>query len=376
LSATDSLTDDRIRDWLALAVLPGLGCTLIHRLIAACGSPAAVLAAGRAVTQVEGIGPKLAAVFDNSTILAQASAWAVREQERVVAAKVQLLSYADSLYPSQLRTIHDPPVLLWCRGDLSCLPQPAVAIVGSRSATGYGRKVSFQLARQLVEAGLTVVSGLAEGIDGQAHAGALAAGGRTAAVLGCGVDVVYPRFHSRLYEQIQAQGLLISEYPLGTPPEGFRFPARNRIISGLCLGVVVVEATARSGSLITASLAVEQNREVFAVPGRIDSPQSEGAHSLIQQGAKLVHSVEDILVELPTAKNKSNDGQKQQEATITPDLSQIEQQVLALFDAYPTNVEELTEKSGLSPIELHNLLLALELKALVRQLPGQQYEKA
>jgi DNA processing protein len=362
---------DEIRNWLALAALPGLGCTLIHRLIAVFGSPQAVMAAGRAVSQVEGIGPRLAAMFDNPTALAQARHWATQELERAAQAKVQLLCCADSRYPFLLSTLPDPPVLLWCRGDLSCLQQPTVALVGSRSATSYGRKVSFLLARQLTQAGCVVVSGLAEGIDGQAHAGALAAGGRTIAVLGCGVDVIYPRFHSRLYEQIQAQGLLISEYPLGIQPDSFRFPARNRIISGLSLGVVVVEAAARSGSLITARLALEQNREVFAVPGRIDSPQSEGAHHLIQQGAHLVHSVEDILRELPT----TSSGKEATSLVIPEDLAEPEKELLTLLEVYPVDIEELTAKSGLPVSALHALLLNLELKGIIRQLPGQQYER-
>lgn len=360
-----------IRDWLALVSLPGLGPALIQRLLAAFGSPKAVLAAGRAVAHADGIGPKLATLFSNQAVLAQARSWAAKEQERAAAAGVRLLSCFDPLYPPLLRTIHDPPVLLWCRGDLACLQKTAVALVGSRSASGYGRNVSFQFARQLVQAGFTVVSGMAEGIDGQAHAGALAAGGRTVAVLGCGADVVYPRFHSRLYGQILAQGLIVSEYPLGTPPEGFRFPARNRIISGLSLGVIVVEAAARSGSLITARMALEQNREVFAVPGRIDSPQSEGAHRLIQQGAHLVHSFEDILAELPGI----GGGDKPAAPSLPDDLPAAERSVLALLADCPADIEELTAKSGLPVSELHGLLLALELKGLIRQLPGQQYER-
>jgi DNA processing protein len=366
---------DSIRDWLALAALPGLGCTLIHRLIAAFGTPQAVLNAGRAVSQAEGIGPRLAAVFDNPTALAQARSWAAQEQERAAKIGVQLLCCDDlSFYPSLLQTIPDPPVLLWCRGDFSCFQLPTVALVGSRSATSYGRKVSFLLARQLTEAGCAVVSGLADGIDGQAHAGALAAGGRTIAVLGCGVDVIYPRFHNRLYEQIAAQGLIVSEYSLGTQPEGFRFPARNRIISGLSLGVVIVEAAARSGSLITARMALEQNREVFAVPGRIDSPQSEGVHRLIQQGAYLIHSVDDILMELPTA--ALNGERRDEPAPMAEELSTSEKELLTLIDdPSPADIEELTEKSKLPVSDLHGLLLGLELKGLIRQLPGQQYER-
>ncbi|WP_417909084.1 DNA-processing protein DprA [Candidatus Electronema sp. PJ] len=368
-------SNDEIRAWLVLAAMPGLGCILIHRLIAAFGSPQAALAAGQAVIQVEGIGPKLAALFANPTALARASSWAIREQERAAAAGVQLLSCTDPRYPPLLRAIHDAPVLLWCRGDLSHLQHSAViALVGSRAATSYGRKISFLLARQLSQAGFTVVSGLAEGIDGQAHAGALAAGGSTVAVLGSGVDIIYPHFHGHLYKQIQEKGLLISEYPLGTPVDGFRFPARNRIISGLSLGVVVVEASAKSGSRITAQHALEQNREVFAVPGRIDSPQSEGTHRLIQQGAKLVHSVEDILAELPMTTGY------EQEAVETPpplpeDLSDLERKLLSLLASSPTDIEELTEKSGQPVAALHGHLLELELKGLIRQLPGQQYER-
>ncbi len=365
---------DAVRDWLTLAALPGLGCALIHRLAAAFGSPHAVLAAGRAVSEAEGIGPRLTAVFTNQSLLAQARSWAAQEQERAAQSGVLLLSCDDPRYSSLLRTIHDPPVLLWCLGDAACLTQPAVALVGSRSSSSYGRNVSFMLAKQLAQAGFAVVSGLAEGIDGQAHAGALAVGGRTIAVLGCGVDVVYPRFHKKLYEQVAAAGLIISEYPLGTPPEGFRFPARNRIISGLSLGTVVVEAAGRSGALITARMALEQNREVFAVPGRIDSPQSEGTHRLIQKGeAHLVHSVEDILTELPVGTRRTL---AQNKSAVPEDLSAEEQALLQLLHpAASVDIEELMEKSGLPAGTLHGLLLGLELKGLLRQLPGQQYER-
>ena len=366
---------DAVSDWLTLAALPGLGCTLIHRLAAAFGSPQAILAAGRDVSHVEGIGPRLAAVFTNQYLLAKTRSWAAQEQERAERLGVLLLPYDDPRYPSLLRTIHDPPVLLWCRGDAACLNQPAAALVGSRSASSYGRKVSFMLARQLVQAGFAVVSGLAEGIDGQAHAGALAGNGRTVAVLGCGVDVVYPRFHKQLYEQVAAAGLIVSEYPLGTPPEGFRFPPRNRIISGLSLGAVVIEAAARSGALITARMALEQNREVFAVPGRIDSPQSQGPHRLLQQGAHLVHSVDDILAELPAASLRA--AAPDSKSAVSVELSAAEQKLLRLLPpSASVDIEELMEKSGLPAGQLHALLLGLELKGLLCQLPGQQYERA
>jgi DNA processing protein len=365
---------DAVSDWLTLAALPGLGCALIHRLAAAFGSPRAILAAGRAVAQVEGIGPRLAAVFTNQPLLARTRSWAAQEQERAARISAFILPWDDSRYSSLLRTIHDPPVLLWCRGDAACLTQPAIALVGSRSASSYGRKVSSMLALQLAQTGFTVVSGLAEGIDGQAHAGALAASGRTIAVLGCGIDIIYPRFHKKLYEQIAATGLIVSEYPLGTPPEGFRFPPRNRIISGLSLGTVVVEAAARSGALITARMALEQNREVFAVPGRIDSPQSKGPHRLLQEGAHLVHSVDDILAELPAASLRAAAPDSGTAAPV--ELSAAEQELLLLLPSSASmDIEELMEKSCLPAGQLHGLLLGLELKGLLRQLPGQQYER-
>ena len=361
------------RQWLTLVALPGLGCTLIHRLLAAFGSPGQVLAAGKAVARVDGVGGQLAAVFSSRKKLDQARCWAEAEYGRICRKNVHLLCYSDPDYPVQLRTIHDPPLLLYCQGNLQCLQEPSIAIVGSRAATSYGKRVSSMLAGQLARAGIVVVSGLALGIDGKAHAGVLAAGGTTIAVLGCGLDVVYPRSHAALYEQIRREGLLVSEYPLATRPEGFRFPARNRIISGLAAGVIVVEATCRSGSLITARMALEQGREVFAVPGRIDSKKSEGCHRLLRQGAHLAQSAKDVLDELQLAATMH-------EPTVAPPAGQVsvsdtEQQLLACLDVYPVDIDELAVKSGFEPAVLHALLLHLELKGLIRQLPGQQYER-
>ncbi|NLB07392.1 MAG: DNA-protecting protein DprA, partial [Desulfobulbaceae bacterium] len=244
-----------------------------------------------------------------------------------------------------------------------------------RAASDYGRRVAALLAGDLAAQGLTVVSGAAYGIDAAAHRAALVAGGRTAAVLGCGVDVAYPRTHADLLREIADQGVLLSEYPLGTRPEGFRFPARNRIISGLVQGVVVVEATEKSGSLITARLALDQGREVFAVPGRIDSPKSTGAHRLIQQGARLVQTVQDILDEL------SWEGRLAAPVpAMAPDaprarLAPGEQSLLDSLDTYPRDIDTLVRQTGLPVGEIHALLLQLELSGLVRQLPGKLYER-
>jgi len=379
-----------IRDWLALAALPGMGCVLTRRLLAAFGTPGKVLAAGKAVAEVPGVGRNLVELFSTPSRLDKARFRAEQEWSRIRAENIRLLCCDDPLYPSLLLNIHDYPILLYCFGDPDCLRVPAVAVVGSRTPTNYGKSVSAALARQLVANGLAVVSGLAKGIDGQAHIGALEAGGKTIAVLGCGLDVVYPGEHASLYKKIGEQGLLISEYPLGTPPEGFRFPARNRIVSGLSLGVVIVEAAIRSGALITARLALEQNREVFAVPGRIDSLKSEGPHGLLRQGAALVRSVEDILAELPPSARSgeaplSADHKKTSAApSVAPrnlnplpdDLSAAEKDLMLVIKNTSIDIEQLSEISDFPLNTLHGLLLGLELRGLIRQLPGQQYVRA
>lgn len=370
-----ALLREDIKDWLALAALPGVGCALIHRLLDVFDSPAAVFAAEKSVARVEGVGKQLSGVFCDRAVRARCREWADQEYERLRARGIHLLCCADPLYPSLLRTIYDPPVLLYLLGNIECLSRPSVALIGSRAATSYGKRISAQLAGEMARAGLVVTSGLAMGIDGCAHAGCLEADGVTIAVLGCGVDVIYPRSHAALYARIQEKGLVVSEYPLGTRPDGFRFPARNRIISGLAQGVIVVEATCKSGSLITARLALDQGRDVFAVPGRIDSMKSEGTHRLIQQGAKLVQSAEDVLVELqPGTAMHQVDGGPTADAD-SERLSGPEEQLLGILDVYPVNIDELIAQTGLAPGPLHDLLLHLELKGCIRQLPGQQYEK-
>lgn len=357
-------------DWLTLSFLPGLGCTLINRLVERLGTPGAVLQVKGRLDKIGGVGPHLQTVLRDPRQVDQARQRAVHELKRIEQIGGHLLT--PDTFPPALSTIADSPVLLWCRGDGQWLHRPAVAVIGSRAASDYGRRSGAALAAALVEAGYVVVSGAAYGIDAAAHRGALHAGGGTIAVLGCGVDVVYPRTHTDLYRDILASGLLLSEYPLGTPPEGFRFPARNRIISGLALGVVVVEATEQSGSLITARLALDQGREVFAVPGRIDSPKSAGTHRLIQQGAHLVHTAADILDHLSWSGNPRDVAVRPPSAAAP--VSDGERQVLDSLDTYPRDIDTLVRLSGLSLVELHGLLLQLELKGMVRQLPGQQFE--
>ena len=362
-------------DWLTLNFLPGFGCTYINRLVQVAGSPKQALSADSGQLQAAGIGPRLAAVLNNRVQLQAARARAGSELEALAKQEISLLSCTSPQYPSLLLSLTDRPVVLYGHGDLCCLDQPALAIVGSRSATEYGQRVAAALASELARREITIVSGAAFGIDASAHRGALAASGRTVAVLGCGVDVVYPPSHKQLLDTIVEQGLVLAEYPLGTQPEGFRFPARNRIISGLASAVLVVEATEKSGSLITAALGLEQGREVFAVPGRIDSPKSAGTHRLIQQGACLVQTADDILEALGWDREIKSQHAQPDADPGARSLSVEEQALLELIEPYPTTIDALIRKTTFAAAAVHALLLQLELKGYVRHLPGQQYER-
>jgi DNA processing protein len=301
-----------------------------------------------------------------------------------------ILELSDLGYPAPLRAIPDAPELLYCDGMLETVDAQAIAVVGSRRATPYGLRVARTLAHELSRLGFTIVSGMARGIDGAAHEGALAAGGRTIAVLGCGVDVIYPPDHRRLREEIVAAGALLSELPPGSPPLARNFPRRNRILSGLSLGVIVVEAAEDSGSLITAKLALDQGREVFAVPGSIEAPTSRGTHRLLKEGAKLTETVDDIVEELlpqferplivPSARSgegKKHDARTAVETTIALfELSPDERKVYALVGDDPMSIDELTEQAALTPAAVARTLLELELKNAVQQLPGQRYHRS
>lgn len=273
---------------------------------------------------------------------------------------------SDPDYPPLLREIIDPPLALHTRGDRSLFKSTAVAIVGSRRASPYGVNAATELTRQLVSAGLTIVSGRARGIDGAAHQSALASSGKTIAVLGTGIDIVYPRSHGKMFREIERDGLIVSEFAPGTPPFAENFPIRNRVISGLCAGTVIVEATSRSGSLITARMAAEQGREVFAVPGSIFSKGSEGTHRLIQYGAKLVHDADDVLDELPgNFKRKS-----EEPAEVPPELSEV---LGALTREDATHVDTLAARLSRPSSAVAQELLQLELGGWIRALPGARY---
>jgi DNA processing protein len=359
--------------WLALRGIPGVGPVLFHRLLQAYGNPARVFQTPPGeLRQIRGVSAALA-----EAILGFRQWDRVEEHlARLKAFGAAMLTLADPGYPVRLQEIPIPPPLIFVKGEIRPEDGLALALVGTRAASFYGKKTCRSLAKELARRQVTVVSGLARGIDTEAHQGALEGGGRTLAVLGCGLDVVYPPENRELYSRIPASGALITEYPLGAPPEPHNFPRRNRLISGLALGVLVVEAGAKSGTTITAQCALEQGREVLAVPGPINSPTSLGPHRLIQQGAKLVVDVDDILAELPKARIPVKGKAKATSKGLVeprPVLFRVDDPLLPLLGADPLQLEELVQASRLPAPEVMSRLTLLELQGLVRELPGKCY---
>jgi DNA processing protein len=360
--------------WLALARVRGLGCASFKRLIDFFGDPGRALSASAAtLAQVPGLErPAIEGILGFSE-------WDEVGQEigRAAKAGATILPYGAVGYPPRLKTIADPPPFLYVKGELKEADDRVIAIVGSRSASEYGLRVTRDLSRGLAALGFTIASGMARGIDAAAHEAALEAGGRTVAVLGSGIDVVYPPEHEKLYQQISRQGAVISELPMGTPPLSFNFPARNRLISGMAAGVVVVEATEKSGSLITAGLALEQGREVFAVPGEAGASRSRGTHQLIRQGAKLVERVEDVLEEIaPQLAVRSATPQEAATLVLPPNMSAEAKKIFELVLGRPRQIDEVIETSGLAPAKVSEILLDLEILGLLKQLPGKRFSAA
>ena len=292
------------------------------------------------------------------------------EMAKIEKAGAWLLTLNDEDYPNTLKAIDDAPAVLYIRGALTPTDDLALSVVGTRKATQYGRDVAHDLCKRLAQHGITIISGMAQGIDSAAHLGALAGGGRTIAILGCGVDVVYPRENRDLAQKIIANGALVSEFPIGTQPIPTNFPRRNRIVSGMALGVLVIEAPEGSGALITAELAAEQGREVFAVPGNILNPMSRGANRLIQDGAKLVMQAEDILNELSVAYTNTQTREKTEQ--IIP-ANATEAAILQVLNADPVHIDDLARLSGLPISELSSTLTILELKGLAQMVGHMQY---
>ncbi len=388
-SPSPTAVADDLADWLRLSAVPGLGAERQRSLLAAFGLPRHIFAAGRSalagVVGHELADALLAAPQDEA--IARTLAWAAEPGSHV-------LTLADEAYPRSLLDIADPPVLLYVKGDPALLQRPAIALVGARSATAQGEANAAAFARSLAEAGLTIVSGLALGIDAAAHRGALAAGvvgGGTVAVIGTGIDRIYPARNAALAREIAGAGAIVSEFPLGTPPLQHNFPRRNRIIAGLAQGVLVVEAAVGSGSLITARLATESGREVFAIPGSIHSPLARGCHRLIREGAKLVETAEDVIEELrgrlgwavPTP-TQAPRGRRKTKAAATPSTP-VAQATLALDDEAarmltlighdPVDIDTLAGRSGLTVDALYAILLPLELDGHLARMPGGRFQR-
>jgi len=370
-----------IRDWVSLNMTPGIGPRAAAKLLERFGSAEAVYSATRAELEKLRLLPEAVESIIARDLFTRAEA----EIESVRRLGGDLLILDDGVYPALLREIYDPPITIYVKGAWeACLDQPCVAVVGSRRCSTYGQNAALMLARDLAQRGVTVVSGFARGIDAAAHRGALEGGGRTVAVLGTGMGEYYPRDHKRLADEIiDRGGAIVTQFPLGTPPVAENFPYRNRIISGLSLGVVVVEAAENSGSLITARLAIEQNREVFAVPGNITSRNSFGTNYLIKgAGAKLVQQWQDIAAELPPqiaarllpppfGDKKKEKSLADQLILLPRGLSGSETMVLKLLTAdTPAHIDMLVEGSKLSISDLTAALLSLEMRELIRALPG------
>jgi DNA processing protein len=366
----ETLFAGELVDNVRLSLVSGVGPLLRKALLERFGSAAAVLAASRDELQsVEGIGPKISARI----LAAHDEIDAERELQIAAEHAIDVLTEASSDYPRPLRQIHDPPGVLFRRGKPNAQDEMAVAIVGTRHATRYGLAQAERLAASLARMGFTVVSGLARGIDAAAHRGALEAGGRTIAVLASGLLEIYPPEHEKLADEVVASGYLISEAPPRMQPLSGAFPQRNRIISGLSVGTIVIEAADRSGALITARHAYEQGREVFAVPGPIDSRVSRGCHALIKDGAKLVESIDDVLAELgPLADNIERDDGTILSSPAELTLNEIEQQVLAAIDGSPTSVDDVAKASGLPIHRVLSTVSVLEMRRLVRRTSGTQ----
>lgn len=369
--------------FLALNLLPGIGPIRVRRLLERFRAPERILMAAPAeLTQTPGIGTEMAS---------QIARWEdvidlPEEKRRMQDHGISALTLDDDAYPAALKEIHDPPFLLYIKGTILPRDSAALGVVGSRRMTHYGREQARKMSFQLAAAGFTIVSGLARGIDTAAHEAALAAEGRTIAVLGSGIGNVYPAENQTLADRISENGAVISEFPVLYVPDKQSFPLRNRIVSGLSQGLLVVEAPVRSGSLITANQALEQGRSVFAVPGPIDRPNSEGCHRLIQQGATLVCSAQDVITELDSGMSSLNltfdepeKGKKAKTApksnAPTPEVSELEEKILEELALGESTIDHLSETTRLPVGPVSAALLQLEMKCLIKQLPGKYFTK-
>ena len=383
-NAAVSPATTHLLEWLAISLTPGLGPTKARKLVEHFGSAEAVLRAS--LTELESTG--IQAVSAQSLATGKSAELAREEIARAAAADVTMVSLDDPAYPPRLKEIYDPPPILRVRGNADVLTRPGIAMVGTRHPTPYGSGMAERLACDLAAQGLVIISGMARGVDTASHRGAISAKGKTVAVFGTGVDVIYPKENSRLSEQILALGgSLISEFPLGTFAAPQNFPIRNRIISGMSVGVLVVEAAEYSGTRITARCALEQNRDVFAVPGNVTNKNSWGPNTLIKQGAKLVATWEDVWEDLPPEVRlaltppATPESPGSSSASLFPDegLPPHEKRILSLLKAdESTHIDEIVERleNQLSSSEIFAALFELELAGKIRQMPGKNFVKS
>ena len=386
--ATAIVSQEEVLHWLALRLVPGLGTVGSLKLLEKLKSPQAIFRASASELEGAGMSPAQARNIASGCSFEDA----IDQQNKMLAAGAQLISIQDARYPTRLREIFDPPIILFAIGRTELMPTPSIGVVGTRNPTPYGMAAAERLSADLARAGLTIVSGMARGIDASAHLAALKENGDTIAVLGCGVDVVYPSNNRRLYDEIAKKGLLLSEFPMGAPAFPQNFPIRNRIVSGLSIGVLVVEGAQHSGSAITAKLAMDQGREVFAVPGNVTSKMSWGPNLLIKEGgAKLVQEWSDVTNELPAAVRRDLVSKAQQkmlvegieppleaaaEVTEEPQKALGRRLLNALQVDEPKQLDALLESfEGVSSSELISALFDLEMNGLVRQLPGKKFVK-
>jgi DNA processing protein len=359
---------DRLLPWFSLKSVPGVGNHIFKLLIDRFGSPETVFKSTfTEIADVDGVNSKTASAILNFKTLSKNK----NEIDLIKKKNYRIITLTDPLYPSLLSQIHDPPPFLYVHGTIDRSIKK-IAIVGSRKATAYGVTITKRLAQELVSRKITIISGMALGIDTAAHLGALAGHGKTIAVLGSGLEKIYPQKNRKLFHKISANGAVISEFPLHAEPEPHNFPKGNRVISGISLGTIIVEAADKSGSLITARLAAEQNREVFAVPGNINSFKSKGTHRLIKQGAKLVENADDVLEEFRYIFNMDDKkkGTESRPIERIPELSDDEDKIYRVLGPYPTHIDEIVRKLSMETGKISSMLLQMELKGIIQQFPG------
>lgn len=355
-----------------LSAVPGVGPTRIRALVARFKNIEDIFSSSpKNLSEVDGIDLKTAKKILNYSEFQ----FGKQQVDKANQLNVEIISFWDKRYPENLKKIYDPPAFIFVKGDLTEADRFAIGIVGTRLASSYGKVTAEKFSKELAQKGLTIVSGMARGIDTISHWAAVQSGGRTFAVLGSGLDKIYPAENNKLAEIIINQGALISEFYLGTGPDAVNFPRRNRIIAGLSLGTVVIEAGIRSGALLTANYALEQNREIFAVPGNINSPKSSGTNQLIKEGAKLTTSVDDILTELGPQLKYFLSKEKEDTREKMADLSGDERKMLEVLTNEPIHIDQLSQRMGKSTAETLSLLLPLEFKDLVKQLQGKMFIK-